>query len=197
MTNENKYAIYEWANSQMFSTLYPNYGYVNNPYGIYGIDAAVYKGGSLISLEEWKFNSGPYQRLDSDQKAYLIEKTKYDKLMEKWGKTNFIITKDKGIKPKRKIKVEAFYRRFFSDAELILHVNAIHTDISKYYGKEYCEVTQFTTKKEWQGGYYIPLYAVDDNQQPLWQIREYTPFEKQMYNIILTERNNRLENENK
>ena len=192
MEDQDKFEIMEWANRQMFSSLYPNLGFTANPYGQYGIDAAIHKVSRLTSLEEWKFNSGPYQRLEDRGKDYLIEKKKYDELLDRALKANYNITKDKKVVPKRKTKVLAVYRRFFNDAELILPVNMLNTDIKKYYSSEKCEISQFNSEQENQGGYYIPLYAVDDNGENLWIIKPYNDFQKQMHQMILEERNRRL-----
>jgi hypothetical protein len=183
MELSKKIEIYEWASRQMFSILHPNKGFTPNPFGQYGIDSAVYMGGKLFSVEEWKFNNDSYQRLDAMDKDYLIEKKKYDEL----------IMRSRTINTKRKSPVFAVYRRFFSDAELVLPVNLITTDLSKYYKSEVCEINQFTSKKEHQKGYYIPLYAVDDNGDQMWIVNKYNSFQKKMYQMVLEERNKRLE----
>lgn len=183
MELSKKIEIYEWASRQMFASLYPNLGFKPNPFGQYGVDSAVYVNGKLMSIEEWKFNNDSYQRLDAMDKDYLIEKKKYDELMMRTSK----------LKLNRKTPVLAVYRRFFSDAELVLPVNLIEADLSKYYSSEQCEINQFTSIKENQKGYYIPLYAVDDNGEKMWIVKPYNNLQKQMYQLILEERNKRLE----
>lgn len=175
--------IYEEASKRMFGFRYPQLGAQFNPYGEFGLDAKVFNGGKLISVDELKFNSHGYHRLEDIGKGVLIEHKKLDELRKK------AIAESKG----RKTPVWGLYRRFFADAELIM-VASMYTPakLKKYYTEEMCEPNQWTNKKTLQKGYYIPLYDTDEDGDNYWFIKPYNAMEKRVHAMILEERDNQL-----
>lgn len=174
---------YEEACKLFFGFRYPALGCEVNPYGEYSIDAKVYKKGSLMSVEEWKFNSTNYHRLEDIGKGILIEHKKIKELE----------AKAEALSKNRKVPVIGVYRRFFTDAELVLPITLYNqSEYAKYYMAEWCEPNQWSKEKYKQEGYYIPLYAKDSEGNNLWLVKPYNQLEKQVHQLILENRDNVL-----
>lgn len=178
---------YEEACKLFFGFRHPNLGCEVNPFGEYGLDAKVYQKGTLMSVEEWKFNTTTYHRLEDIGKGILIEGKKVAELK----------SKAETLSKNRKMPVMGVYRRFFTDAELILPITFYNTqEISSFYKTEWCEPNQWTKEKYKQEGYYIPLYAKNSDGDNFWIIKPYNELEKQVHRLILENRDNKLTNLN-
>ena len=175
--------IYETACKHFFGFLYPTLGAITNPFGTYGIDAKVYQGGKLFSVEEWKLNSHSHHRLEDMGKGILIEHKKFIELHKK----------SQSLNNNRKTPVLGVYRRFFNDAEVIFPATLYGTnELKQYYTEEWCEPNQWSNTRYLQKGYYIPLYAKDNNGENYWTIKPYNTFTKRVHAMILEERDNAL-----
>ena len=189
---DNCIAVYEQAGRYVFSMLHPELGYKDNPFGKYGLDLQVYNEGKLYSIEEHKTNfTREHNSYEEVGQGILIELKKFKELKDKTNNIN-----SKG----RKKAVGGVYRRFFKDAEVALVVNGLtENELKPYYKGEYCEVNQFTTEKENQMGYYIPLYAKRSNGDYFWKVRLYTAFEAKLIGMVIEQRDNvlnRIKNKN-
>lgn len=147
--------VAEMANEKMFRVLYPNIGVKINPFGPYGLDAAT----KFVSVEEWKFNSGPHDRLYNNGYAYLIEEKKFDELKQK--------ADSYGCKP--------IMRKYFEDAVMIIDLSEIEKEdlVDFYNGNYYMEKNQYSNDREKQAGFYVPY--------GYWRIQHYTPEEQGYY----------------
>jgi len=175
--------MYEEASRRMCGFRYPSMGAQFNPYGEFGLDAKVFNGGKLLSVEEHKFNSGSYHRLEDIGKGILLEFKKLDELRKK----------ARAESKNRKTPVLGVYRKFYSDAEVIM-IPSMYSpkELHEFYSEEMCEPNQWSKEKYLQKGYYIPLYAKDQHGDDYWMVRPYNAMERQVHMLIQAERDNKL-----
>jgi len=130
--------VAEWANEEMFKSLFPEVKIRTNPFGEFGIDAAT----KLGTMEEWKFNNGLHDRLYNQGYSYLIEETKFDTLKQ--------TSEEYCARP--------IMRKFFEDAMMQIDLSDItKEDLKQFYnGNFIMEKTQHCGSREQQPGFYVP-----------------------------------------